>query len=80
MQYLLLFGLYSWIALGLFIGLLAPPALAVRRRKTVALALLGAVGGGLVATLLGFGGFASFDFRSLLTAGLASILLLLLGS
>ncbi len=79
MQYLLLFGLYSWIALALFIGIAAPPMLAPRRGRAVGLALLGGLGGGLLATVLGFGGFGSFDFRSLVTAGLGAILLLLFG-
>lgn len=79
MQYLLLLGLYSWIVLGLVIGGLAPPMLAPRRGRAIALGLLGALGGGLLATLLGFGGLGSFDVRSMVTAGLGALSLVLLG-
>lgn len=79
MQYLLLFGLYSWLALGLTIGLLAPPVLQRRRRRAALLGVIGAALGGLLATALGFGGLSSFDGRSLITAGLAAVLALLLG-
>ena len=79
MQYLALLGLYSWLILGLAIGALAPPMLAPRRGRAIVLGVLGALGGGLLATLLGFGGLASFDARSLVTAALGSLLLVLLG-
>jgi uncharacterized membrane protein YeaQ/YmgE (transglycosylase-associated protein family) len=39
--------------------------------------LTGALAGGLLATVLGFGGLASFDWRGLATATLAAVLSLL---
>ncbi len=80
MTYLLLLGLYSWIAMGLLVGLLAPNVLggAGGRRATMIFGVLGAITGGLLATFLGFGGLAGFDIRSLVTATLASLLAVML--
>ncbi len=42
------------------------------------LGLFGAVAGGLLATVLGFGGIAGYDFRGLLIATLVSVFALLI--
>ena len=70
-------GLALWLVAGVAIGVVAPrlvPSPAVRRRWSLVFALLGALGGGLLATLLGFGGIASPDVRSVVIAALASLL------
>ena len=62
-------------------ALLGRMVLPGRPRLTYAAALIVGVGGaflgGLLATVLGFGGLAAFDPRALVTATLASILGLL---
>jgi len=70
-------GLLLWLGVGLAIGAVAPrllPAPVVRRRWSLAFALVGALVGGLLATALGFGGIASPDLRSVVIAVLASLL------
>ena len=73
-------GLLSWIAAGLAAGALASPLLPGPRRAgrlaEVGLAVGGALGGGLLATLLGYGGLLGFDWRSALTALLGALLAL----
>ena len=80
-------GLISWLAAGAAVGALfrwlARPVLAasggVREwGATVALGLAGGLVGGLVATVLGFGGLAAYDPRSLTIAVLGALLTLLL--
>lgn len=77
-----LLGLASWLLAGLATGLLARAFLPGEPRLgwTVALVtgVLGALVGGVVATLLGFGGLGAYDGRSVLTAVLAATLSLLL--
>ena len=73
-------GLLSWIVAGLAVGLIAPrfvPRAVVGRMPAACISLLGGLGGGLLATALGFGGLESFDPRSALIAALAALLLLL---
>jgi uncharacterized membrane protein YeaQ/YmgE (transglycosylase-associated protein family) len=73
-------GILSWILLGLIAGALGklimpgddPGGIIV----TILIGIVGAVVGGFIATLIGFGGISGFDFRSLLIAILGSILLL----
>ncbi len=79
MDKLPLMGLGSWILMGLFAGALARYLLRARFGclATVALGLLGALAGGLLATLLGFGGIRGFDIRSLVVATLGALLVLL---
>lgn len=43
---------------------------------TIVLGIVGAVVGGFVATLLGFGGISGFDIRSLIIAILGSFIVL----
>lgn len=78
-------GIGSWIVAGLLAGLVA---LRVRVGAgdrpqgclaSVLLGVVGALAGGALATGLGFGGVVSFDGRSLVTALLGALLLLLLG-
>ncbi|MCP3957478.1 MAG: GlsB/YeaQ/YmgE family stress response membrane protein [bacterium] len=75
-------GLISWLVIGLAAGLLANLMLPGEPRMgcvvTVPAGLFGAVAGGLLATVLGFGGLAGYDVRSLATATLAAVLVLLL--
>lgn len=80
MAYVLLLGLYSWIAMGLLVGAMAPSLLggADGRRGNMAIGAVGAVLGGLLATALGFGGLAGFDLRGLVTATLTSMLVVML--
>lgn len=74
-------GLLSWLAAGLAAGLLAAYLLPGRdpggRRATVATGAAGGLSGGVLATVLGFGGILSLDLRSLTTAGLAAALAVL---
>ena len=82
-----MWGLLSWLLAGLAVG--AAFRLAARwlligvgmERGGLACGFLGAGGGllgGLLATLLGFGGLAAYDPRSLVLAGLGALLVLLL--
>ena len=75
-------GLFSWILMGLLAGLFARFLLPGRDSMgcivTTLVGIAGAVLGGFLATLLGFGGFAGFDVRSLLVAIAGAILLLLI--
>ncbi len=78
-------GIGTWILAGLLAGLVAlrvrvgagdrPPGCF----GSVLLGVGGALAGGALATWLGFGGVVSFDGRSLVTALLGALLLLLLG-
>jgi uncharacterized membrane protein YeaQ/YmgE (transglycosylase-associated protein family) len=75
-------GILSWIVLGLVVGALAkwimpgddPGGIVL----TGALGIAGAVVGGFLASLLGLGGVAGFDVRSLAVA-IGGALLLLYG-
>ncbi len=82
MPSMVMLGLVSWILTGLATALAGRVLLPGRPRLTVPASLIAGVGGallgGLLATVLGFGGLAGFDPRSLVTATLASILCLLI--
>lgn len=75
-------GILSWIVLGLLAGGLAkfimpgddPGGCFI----TMALGVVGALVGGLLATVLGFGGLGVFGIRSLLIATLGAVILLAL--
>ena len=78
-------GLLSWMTLGALIGVagsifLALPQLASSQRpshlSTTVISMLGAILGGLLATLLRFGGLVSYDTRSLAIAGLSAMVAL----
>jgi len=77
----LIAGVISWILIGLLAGLLAgwlfPGRPRVRWWAAMGVGVVGALGGGLLATALGFGGLASFDLRALATAALSAIFCLL---
>ena len=79
-------GIAIWIVAGLIAGLVS---LRVRARGpgnrpqgcfgSVLLGIVGALAGGALATWLQFGGVLAFDARSLVSALLGGLLLLLLG-
>lgn len=78
---MLLLGLFSWLSIGVLTGLAARHQLPGPRLSTGAalgVGIGGALLGGLLATVLGFGGLASWDVRSFVTATLAAVLALLL--
>jgi len=76
-------GLISWVVMGLIAGLIAKALVPGKDPGgcfiTVLLGIVGAVLGGFLATLLGFGGISGFDWRSLViaVAGAAALLALL---
>lgn len=69
-----------WILLGLIAGAVAKLLMPGRDPGgcviTIVIGIVGALLGGFLATLLGFGGISGFDFRSLVIAILGSIVLL----
>lgn len=72
----------SWIGIGLILGIAAKWVLPGKSPGGCGLVLLGVAGGlfgGLLATVLGFGGLLRFDFRSLVLAFLGAVLLLFAG-
>jgi uncharacterized membrane protein YeaQ/YmgE (transglycosylase-associated protein family) len=75
-------GLLSWIMMGLLAGalgrFLTPGDDKMGCFWTVVTGVVGAVVGGFVATLLGFGGFRGFDLYSLIVATLGAIVCLFL--
>ncbi len=78
---LAMMGLFSWILMGLCAGalarFLAPGDDRMGCVATLLTGIVGAVLGGFLATLLGFGGFSGFDLYSLIVATLGAIVLLL---
>lgn len=74
-------GLISWAVMGLCAGalarFLAPGDDSMGCFMTIVVGVVGAVIGGLLATLLGFGGFQGFDPYSLIVATLGAVVLLL---
>ena len=81
MPHFAMMGLFSWILMGLLAGAHArfflPGRDAMGCIMTVITGVVGAVVGGFVATLLGFGGFEGFDLYSLIIATVGAILFLL---
>lgn len=76
-----LWGLLSWLVAGALLALALRWLPPWRRRSlpgVLAAGVAGAIAGGVLATLLGFGGLAALDPRSLATAALATLLALLL--
>jgi uncharacterized membrane protein YeaQ/YmgE (transglycosylase-associated protein family) len=73
-------GLFSWVLFGLIAGALAkfifpgkdPGGCII----TIIIGIVGALLGGFLATLLGFGGISGFDIRSFVIAVLGTIVLL----
>ncbi|HEY0510387.1 MAG TPA: GlsB/YeaQ/YmgE family stress response membrane protein [Thermoanaerobaculia bacterium] len=75
-------GILSWIVFGLIAGAIAKFLTPGRDPGgcivTIIIGIVGALLGGYIATLFGFGGISGFDFRSFVIAVLGSILLLFL--
>ena len=75
-------GLISWIVFGLIAGAIAKFLMPGKDPGgciiTIIVGVVGAVLGGWIATLLGFGGISGFDWRSLFIAILGALLLLFL--
>ncbi len=75
-------GLLSWIGIGLLAGAVAKFVLPGRDPGgcllTIGIGIVGAVLGGFLATLLGYGGLSGFDVRSFIVATLGSLLFLIL--
>jgi uncharacterized membrane protein YeaQ/YmgE (transglycosylase-associated protein family) len=75
-------GIIAWIVFGLLAGWLAKTLMPGKDPGgcivTVLIGVAGAVLGGFLGTMLGFGGIEGFDLRSFLLAVGGSILLLLL--
>lgn len=75
-------GLISWVIFGLVAGLVAKALMPGKDPGgcivTSLLGIAGAVVGGFLATWLGFGGVAAWDWRSFVIAVLGAILLLAL--
>ena len=75
-------GILSWIVFGLIAGALAkflmpgqdPGGCVI----TIIIGIIGALLGGYLATMLGYGGISGFDFRSFVIAVIGSILLLII--
>jgi uncharacterized membrane protein YeaQ/YmgE (transglycosylase-associated protein family) len=73
-------GAIAWVACGLLLAVvlrLLPPWRGSSWLLALAVGIVGALAGGLLATLLGFGGLAAMDWRSIATAALAAVLTLL---
>lgn len=75
-------GILSWILMGLIVGLLAKLFMPGRDPGgfiiTVLLGIAGAMLGGFIGSVLGWGTVTGFNFRSLLLAIGGAILLLVL--
>jgi uncharacterized membrane protein YeaQ/YmgE (transglycosylase-associated protein family) len=73
-------GCLSWIVLGLIAGALAKLIMPGRDPGgiiiTILLGIAGAVVGGFLGTLLGFGDISGFDIRSVVIAVIGAIVLL----
>jgi len=73
-------GIFSWIILGLIVGIIAKFIMPGKDPGgffiTIVLGIAGAFVGGFIGSALGFGSVAGFDIRSLLLAVGGAILLL----
>jgi uncharacterized membrane protein YeaQ/YmgE (transglycosylase-associated protein family) len=75
-------GLVSWIILGLVVGIIAkflmpgkdPGGIVI----TILLGVAGAIGGGFISSVFGFGKVTGFDLRSLIIAVCGSLVLLII--
>jgi len=76
-------NLLLWILLGLIAGWLASVVMKTSAQQgpilDVVLGIVGAVVGGLVMNLLGFGGVTGFNITSILVATLGAVVLIALG-
>lgn len=75
-------GIFSWILFGLIAGALAKLIMPGRDPGgwfvTIIIGIAGALVGGFIGSIIGFGGVSGFDFRSLLIA-IAGAMVLLYG-
>lgn len=74
-------GAIAWCVAGWGVAVLLrllPPWRGASWLLSLAAGLAGATSGGLLATVLGFGGVAAFDWRSLAAAALLALLAMLL--
>jgi uncharacterized membrane protein YeaQ/YmgE (transglycosylase-associated protein family) len=75
-------GILTWIVLGLIAGALAKLLMPGRDPGgciiTIVIGIVGALLGGFIATLLGFGGVQEFNLYSVIVATVGAILLLLI--
>jgi len=75
-------GIISWIILGLIAGAIAKLILPGKDPGgiivTIVIGIIGAVGGGYIGTLLGFGKATGLNLHSLVIAVAGSIILLLI--
>ena len=73
-------GWLAWIVFGLIAGIVAKFLMPGRDPGgfivTILIGIAGAVIGGFISSLLGFGALTGFDFRSMIIAVLGAILLL----
>ena len=73
-------GLISWVVFGALAGWLSRMIMPGKDPGgclvTPLIGIVGAVVGGWIATLLGFGGISGFDFRSLIIAILGALIVL----
>lgn len=73
-------GILLWIAMGLFAGILAkwimPGADPGGIVATMLIGIGGAIVGGMIGTMIGFGSVTGFDFRSLVIATGGAVALL----
>lgn len=75
-------GIVSWIILGLVVGVVAkflmpgkdPGGIII----TILLGIAGAIGGGYISSVFGFGNVTGFDLRSLIIAVCGSLVLLII--
>lgn len=73
-------GAIAWCGVGLVLAVvlrLLPPWRGSSWLLALAIGLVGALAGGVLATAFGFGGLAALDVRSIATAALSALLLLL---
>lgn len=74
----LFLGLFSWLLVGLAVGLsasrLLPGEPRLRAGACSAITVFAALAGGLLSSALGFGGLATYDLRALVIALLCSLL------
>ena len=74
-------GIFSWIVLGLIVGVVAKLVMPGKDPGgffvTILLGIAGAFVGGYIGNFLGFGSVSGFDFRSLLLAVGGAVLLLI---
>ena len=75
-------GIVSWIILGLVVGIIAKFLMPGKDPggivTTILLGVAGAIGGGFISSVFGFGKVTGFDLRSLIIAVCGSLVLLII--